>query len=40
MKSVRMIHATYMSAWNEKPIHIDFDAEEYEKELDDKITQE
>jgi len=35
-----MINATYMSAWNEKPISIDFDPEEYEKALDDKITQE
>ena len=40
MKSVRMINATYMSAWNEKPISIDFDPEEYEKALVDKIKKE
>jgi len=40
IKSVRMINATYMSAWNEKPISIAFDPEEYEKALVDKIKKE
>jgi len=40
IKSVRMINATYMSAWKEKPVSIDFNPEEYEKALDDKIAKE
>ncbi len=40
IKSVRMINGTYMSAWTEKAVPLDFDPEDYEKALDEKIRQE
>jgi len=35
-----MINGTYMSAWTEKAVPLDFDPEDYEKALDEKIRQE
>ncbi|WP_312652299.1 Gfo/Idh/MocA family oxidoreductase [Proteiniclasticum sp.] len=40
IKSVRMINGTYMSAWTEKTVSLDFDPEDYELALNEKIRQE
>jgi len=40
IKSVRMINATYLSAWEEIPVSLDFDPMEYEKAFQEKIQRE
>lgn len=40
IKSVRMINGTYMSAWTEKTVSLDFDPEDYELALNEKIRLE
>ncbi|MFH5835155.1 Gfo/Idh/MocA family protein [Proteiniclasticum sp. C24MP] len=40
IKSVRMLNATYMSAWKEKKIPLNFDAEEYDRAYEKKISGE
>jgi len=40
IKSVRMLNATYMSAWKEKMVPLDFDVDEYEEAYEEKITHE
>ncbi|MFH5835000.1 Gfo/Idh/MocA family protein [Proteiniclasticum sp. C24MP] len=40
IKSVRMINATYLSAWEEMPVSLDFDPMEYEKALQEKVQKE
>ena len=38
IKSVRMLNATYMSAWMEKVVPLNFDSNEYEKAYKEKIS--
>ena len=40
IKSVRMINSTYLSAWKEMPVSLDFDPMEYEKAFQEKIQRE
>ncbi len=40
IKSVRMLNATYMSAWKEKMVPLNFDADEYEEAYEEKISHE
>ena len=40
IKSVRMINATYLSAWEEIPVSLDFNPMEYEKVFQEKIQWE
>ncbi|MBO1265195.1 Gfo/Idh/MocA family oxidoreductase [Proteiniclasticum sp. SCR006] len=39
MKSVRMLNATYLSAWQEKKIPLDFDAKVYDQAYEKKIQK-
>ena len=39
IKSVRMLNATYMSAWKEKMVPLNFDADEYEEAYKEKISR-
>lgn len=38
IKSVRMLNATYMSAWKEKMVPLNFDADDYEEAYEEKIS--
>lgn len=40
IKSVRMINATYLSAWEERSVSLDFDPMEYEKAFQEKVQRE